>query len=191
MKAHSLEGGFKDPARQSAQAFRALMEVLARPGTILPLSGAMPPAPLSAAAGSLLLTLVDGDTPLYLAGACDTQALRHWLAFHTGAPLVPPERAQFAVGHWADLSPLDAYGVGTAEYPDRSTTLIVELEALTPRGARLSGPGIASQTQLSLPECAAFQANHARFPLGWDVYFTCGDQVAALPRSTHVTAEEC
>lgn len=181
-----LEGGFAQPAQEAARAFREVMEAMARPGTIRPISGATPPAPLSQAAGTVLLTLCDGDTPVHLAGACDTPAIRAWLAFHTGAPVAGPDTCAFAVGTWADLAPLSAYRVGTASYPDRSATLIVEMAALEPAGATLTGPGIRDRAALSLPETAAFQSNRALFPLGLDFIFTCGGQLACLPRSTEV-----
>ena len=76
--------------------------------------------------------------------------------------------------------------VGTPEYPDRSATLIVEMERLQASGARLSGPGIKAAAALSLPEITEFQANARHFPLGLDFLFTCGDRLAALPRSTRV-----
>jgi alpha-D-ribose 1-methylphosphonate 5-triphosphate synthase subunit PhnH len=78
------------------------------------------------------------------------------------------------------------FAIGTAEYPDRSATLIVEMPELVAEGARLTGPGIETEAHLSLPEIAAFQANRARFPLGFDCFFTCGERVAGLPRSTRV-----
>lgn len=186
MDAQTLSGGFANPAMQSAHAFRSVMEAMARPSTIHDIAGAEPPAPLSKAAGAVLLTLCDTDTPIYLAGEADCDAVRTWLAFHTGAPLSGPSHAMFAVGAWADLVPLSAYPVGTSEYPDRSTTLIVEQNELT-EGALLSGPGIKDTASLNLPETAAFQANRAMFPLGLDFIFTCGDQLAALPRSTEVS----
>ena len=92
----------------------------------------------------------------------------------------------FAVGDWAALMPLAAYPVGTPEYPDRSATLIVESAELGD-GATLRGPGIQDTHSLNLPEIEAFQANQALFPLGLDFIFTCGDQLAALPRSTEVS----
>ena len=67
-----------------------------------------------------------------------------------------------------------------------TATLIVEMERLVNHGPALSGPGIALVTWLSLPETAAFHANHAMFPLGFDCLFTCGDRLAGLPRSTRV-----
>lgn len=181
-----LTGGFADPAVQSAHAFRALLEAMARPGRIQPVTGAAPPAPLSVAAGVALLTLTDPTTPLHLAGAADCAAVRGWIAFHTGAPLVAAEAAQLALGRWADLQPVSRFRIGDPAYPDRSATLIVETDRLDPAGARLTGPGIATEARLSLPETAAFQANRALFPLGFDAILTCGDRLAALPRSTRV-----
>lgn len=187
MQAEPLSGGFTSPAQDAAHAFRAVMNAMARPGQIQTIAGANPPAPLSVAAGCVLLTLCDTDTPVYLAGSADNDAMRAWLAFHTGAPLTGPEAAMFALGTWKALMPLSAYPIGTPSYPDRSATLIVECPDLTATGATLRGPGIKSEAALSLPETAAFQSNRARFPLGLDFIFTCGDRLAALPRSTEVS----
>jgi alpha-D-ribose 1-methylphosphonate 5-triphosphate synthase subunit PhnH len=185
----ALEGGFADPARDAAVAFRAAMTALARPGTILEVAGARPPAPLSVAAGVLLLTLADAETPVHLAGAHDCAAVRTWLAFHTGAPVADRAAAAFAVGAWGALLPLSDYPAGTPEYPDRSTTLIVETPVLAARGARLTGPGIAREARLSLPDAAALGRNAARFPLGLDLFLVCGTRLAGLPRSIRIAED--
>ncbi len=186
MQAQTLTGGFAHPSTDAADAFRGVMEALARPGSIHTLTGALPPAPLSSAAGAALLTLCDTETPIYLAGATDCAKVRAWIAFHTGAPLTGPAHCMFALGTWDALPPLSAYPVGTAEYPDRSATLIVECDVLLNAGATLTGPGIRETAALSLPETQAFQTNAALFPLGLDFLFTCRDRIAALPRSTKV-----
>ena len=186
MQGTVLSGGFADAPRDSAHAFRAAMQAMARPGCIHAVSGALPPAPLSVAAGVLILTLCDPDTPLFLAGAHDRAAVRDWVTFHTGAPLNGPAECVFALGDWQALQPLAPYKIGTAEYPDRSATLIVEMPALFASGVRLTGPGIKDDAWLSLPETAAFAANARSFPLGSDFFFTAGAQLAALPRSTRV-----
>ena len=186
MQAEVLEGGFANPPLDAARAFRAVMQAIARPGTIHKLAGAVPPAPLSEAAATILLTLCDAETPVHLADAADCPEVRAWLAFHTGAPVSGRDSCMFAVGPWNALIPLSGFPIGTAEYPDRSATLIVESEALQQSGATLTGPGIQSTNRLSLPDIDAFQANHALFPLGLDFLFTCGNRIAALPRSTCV-----
>ena len=182
----SLQGGFTDAPKQSSRAFRKIMNVLAKPGLIQQLDIAQPPAPLSQAAGMLLITLCDRQTPVYLAGELDIKEVREWVTFHTNAPIVSAKDCMFAFGTWASLTPVDQYAIGTSEYPDRSATLIVELDALKPCGFELSGPGIKSTSQLLLPELDAFQANAKLFPLGLDFYFTNKDQIAALPRTTKV-----
>lgn len=187
MQAQTLQGGFTHPATDAAHAFRGVMEAMARPGTIQTLTGATPPAPLSVAAGAALLTLCDTETPLYLAGNADCDALRAWVAFHTGAPITGPSQCMFALGVWEALGPLSTYPIGTSEYPDRSATLIVECMGLRPEGTTLTGPGIRDTANLSLPETQAFQDNATLFPLGLDFFFTCGDRIAALPRSTKVS----
>ena len=186
MQSQSLAGGFSDPPVMAARAFRAAMEAMARPGTIHAIGGAEAPAPLSAAAATLILTLCDGSTPLHLAPGHDGAEIRDWVTFHTGAPLVARSEARFALGRWEALAPLSDYPVGTADFPDRSATLIVEGDGLVAAGARLTGPGIREAAYLALPEIGAFQRNAARFPLGLDFFFTAGAQVAALPRSTRV-----
>ncbi len=186
MIADALEGGFAEASVQSARAFREILEALARPGTIRRVQGATPPAPLSTAAGVALLVLTDPTTRLHLAGAADCPAVRDWVAFHIGAPLSGAEDADFAVGTWQALQPIHRFSIGEPDYPDRSATLIVECAQLANHGPALTGPGIEMATRLNLPETAAFRANRALFPLGFDTFFTAGDQIAGLPRSTRV-----
>ncbi|WP_375691156.1 phosphonate C-P lyase system protein PhnH [Pseudooceanicola sp. LIPI14-2-Ac024] len=182
----TLEGGFVDAAVGASHAFRAAMNAMARPGRIEEIAGGAAPAPVSPAAATLLLTLCDQETPLHLAGDHDTPAVRDWVAFHLGAPLVGKGQAMFALGSWGALGKLADYPQGEAEYPDRSTTLIVEVDALSGEGTRLTGPGIRTEAHLNLPDPDQFRRNAAQFPLGVDCYFTCGGQLAALPRSTRI-----
>ena len=191
MTSIALGGGFSSPPEQAARAFRAVLESVSRPGTIHSVSGAQPPVPLSVAAGTVLLTLADGTTPLHLAGDADCQPVRDWITFHIGAPLVGAGQAMFAVGRWQDLLPVERFHQGDPDYPDRAATLIVLMDDLTNAGATLTGPGIKTVGQLSLPEINAFQRNAGQFPLGLDFIFTAGDRVAALPRSTKVEGAPC
>jgi alpha-D-ribose 1-methylphosphonate 5-triphosphate synthase subunit PhnH len=186
MDGSSLSGGFADAPRDAAHAFRAAMTAMARPGRIVTIGGAAAPAPVSVAAATLLLTLCDPETPVWIAPSHDSPDLRDWLAFHTGAPLTGARDCRFALGDWAGLCPIDRFATGTPEYPDRSATLIVEVARLANEGAVLSGPGIEGTTRLTLPEPAAFARNAGLFPLGLDVFLTAGTQLAALPRSTRI-----
>lgn len=188
MEASSLSGGFANAPIDAAHAFRAAMTAMARPGTVHGVVGGEAPAPMSAAAATLLLTLADAETPLHLAGSWDTPQIRDWVTFHTSAPLVEARHAMFAIGDWAALQPLDRFAIGVADYPDRSATLLVEVSGFDVPNAVLRGPGIEKTAVLSLPELTAFQHNRALFPLGLDFYFTAGAALAALPRTAIVEA---
>ena len=182
----ALTGGFANPPIDASHVFRSVLQAMARPGTIHDVSRVLPPAPISLAAGAVLLTLCDATTRLHLTGDHDRDIVQDWLTFQTGAPLVPANTADFVLGTW-DAIELDALQIGTSEYPDRSATVIVELSELTASGATLRGPGIQDTASLNLPDLSAFQSNQALFPLGLDFIFTCGTQLAALPRSTRVS----
>ncbi|WP_371155786.1 phosphonate C-P lyase system protein PhnH [Jannaschia sp. 2305UL9-9] len=180
---NDLGGGFPDPARDGARAFRAILDAMARPGRIVTVEGAHAPG-LSPAAAAVALTLCDPDVPVYLAeGASGARA---WLTFHCGTPFVDKAECAFAFGRWDALAPLTPYRIGTSEYPDRSATLVVEVDTLTAEGPCLTGPGIAETRHLSLPDVDALRGNAAQFPLGVDVMLTCGDRLACLPRSTRI-----
>ncbi len=70
----------------SQACFRAVLDAMARPGTVhTPGTPAEPPAPLHRATAAALLTLVDVDTPLWLDD--EAAAAADWIAFHCGAPL--------------------------------------------------------------------------------------------------------
>ena len=98
--AHAIDGGFADPVFNAQTVFRAVMDAMARPGTIQPMPGlARPPEPLASAAGAVALTLCDNDTPVWLDHALQAApAIKAWLGFHSGAPLAnTPADAHFAL----------------------------------------------------------------------------------------------
>jgi alpha-D-ribose 1-methylphosphonate 5-triphosphate synthase subunit PhnH len=187
-----VERGFNAPVLAAQRVFRTLLTALSEPGRVLPLAPCCtPPEPLDPAAAALVLALADGDTPLWLdptlPGAAD------FLRFHTGAPIVTaPGDALLLVAREASRPPLVALEAGTAEYPDRSATLILAVSALGEgEGWRLSGPGIPGTRRCAVAGINArfageWQANHGRFPLGVDVVFTARDRVVGLPRSTRL-----
>lgn len=183
----ALKGGFENPPIDSARAFRRITNAMARPGKIETLVGATPPPPMSVAAGTVLLTLCDPDTSLALLETLNNQEIRDWVTFHTGAPIVSAQKADFVFGAWNNVLPFQTYKTGDAQYPDRSATLVIEWEQLKNRGAHLQGPGIKDIAFLNLPSVQPFVENAAQFPLGIDFLFCSDDQIAGLPRSTKVS----
>ncbi|MEL6101387.1 MAG: phosphonate C-P lyase system protein PhnH [Pseudomonadota bacterium] len=184
-----LGGGFQDTGREAAIAFRRIMNAMARPGRIETMEAVSPPGPLSPAAGAVILTLCDPETGLHLASSHERRAVRDWVTFHTGAPLVDAEVADFVVGDWPSLDHA-RLPIGLPEYPDRSATVIVEMPEITNDGPRLTGPGIQNEAFLNLPEVELFVRNRALFPLGLDFIFTAGSKLAAMPRSTIIGAAQ-
>lgn len=189
-----LAPGLADIAHDSQRLFRAVLDAFAHPGRIVALP--QPPAavgPLSPAATAFLLTLVDRDTPLWLAPAFDTREIGDFVRFHTGAPLVTREAdALFAVVT-PDRAPLiDGFAIGTDPYPDRSATLVIEVPSLSGGSSRnLRGPGIEDRQSVAIAGVAdafwvEWMANHALFPCGVDLVFTAGTELLALPRSIAV-----
>lgn len=193
------EGGFADPVWASQTVFRALMDAMARPGTEHALPDVtVPPAPLSASAAALIATLADADTPVWLdAALTKSSAVKDWIVFHTGAPVVShASDAAFAiVAAPQNLSALNGFSLGTQEFPDRSTTVILQVSTLSDGvPLALEGPGIKDQTSLApapMPQHfeAQWQANRAAFPRGIDLILAAPDCVAALPRSTRLVRE--
>jgi alpha-D-ribose 1-methylphosphonate 5-triphosphate synthase subunit PhnH len=194
----ALAPAFAEPALASQALFRAVMAATARPGTIQPLASMVAsPSPLSAAAAAMALTLLDYETPVWLdpplAQNCE---IGQWFKFHTGAPLTEnPREASFAFVSEAALLPDFAmFAPGSAEYPDRSTTLVVQVDHFGEGDTlELSGPGIAgTRTFSAAPLPADFRlrliANRALFPCGLDLILVSDNAVAALPRSVRVKA---
>lgn len=190
---------FADPVRDAQAAFRAVMNAMARPGSVQPIASlAGAPAPLSPTAAAIAVALADYETPLWLdpalAAAPDVGA---WLTFHTGARIIAePASAAFAlIADAAALPDLETFAQGTDIYPDRSTTLILQVASLTGGPAlKLAGPGIAGHGHLAVAGLPAdiaprLAANHAHFPRGVDLVLAGSEGVAALPRTTRVTVE--
>ena len=180
--------GFSRPSTDAAYVFRSIMNAMARPGTAFQVMDVTPPEGMSRAAASVALTLFDRETPIYLGKSFQTDAIRTWLTFHTNAPFCEAADAVFALGSWDDLLPLKQFPVGTPEYPDRSTTLVVDIEDWNGVTVQLSGPGLKDPLCAQLPALEPLQLNAALFPLGCDFIFTCCSEVVGLPRSTKLEA---
>lgn len=183
-----------NPTFESQAAFRAAMEALARPGEIKTVHGVTAPAPLAPAAAALVKSLADYETPIWLDAKLNVSAVKEWICFHTGAPIVEDKRAA-AYALIADpvgMPDFTQFALGTEEYPDRSTTLIVQVTRFRGDLIHISGPGIKGRRTFAaepLPDdfAARFTANRELFPRGVDVVLVADDQIAALPRSTRLS----
>lgn len=186
--------GFAEPPRDSQTTFRAMLAAIAEPGLVQRVELALDaPAPLGRALASACLTLLDFETPVWLAPGIG-KAAGDWIAFHTGAPLVTdPAAAAFAVlAEGDDLLPLDRFALGSDESPELGASLLVQVRGLAAdTGAVWTGPGIEAQRRVAVAGIdARFWSARAAlaplFPRGLDIFFCAGDRVVALPRTTKV-----
>jgi alpha-D-ribose 1-methylphosphonate 5-triphosphate synthase subunit PhnH len=175
------------------------MDAMARPGSVQRIV-AVPgtPGAMMRGTAAIALTLFDHDTPVWLDPLMSaTPEVTKWLKFHTSAPVVEDSTiCGFAlIGDPAALPPLDRFAFGTNEYPDRSTTLILQVESLMQgRSLQLRGPGIDGTAVLraaiepaDLLERLAIYASLC--PRGIDVVLVHNDTIAAIPRTTRLIAK--
>ena len=187
-----LSVGFTDPVHDAQAAFRSVLDALARPGRRFALGQPVAGLALGPAMAHLLLALTDDDTPVWWQHP--DAAHKDWLRFHTGAPPAPMSAdAAFAV--LADSGAMPAladFAAGTVASPEHSATLLIEVASLDNGPAvEWRGPGIQDMQTVrvgGLPDnfWSQWQANHAAFPQGVDIVFTCGGEAIGLPRTTRV-----
>jgi alpha-D-ribose 1-methylphosphonate 5-triphosphate synthase subunit PhnH len=191
-----LPAGFADKVLSAQSVFRSVMDAMARPGSIQRIaSAAGTPVGMMRGTAAIALTLFDHDTPVWLDGRMSATAdVGKWLKFHTSAPVVADSSiAGFAlVGDPENLPALDRFAFGSNEYPDRSTTLILQVGSLAGGPVvELRGPGIDGSAALraSIQPRDLFERlaiNAALFPRGIDVVLVHDDSIVAIPRTTRL-----
>jgi alpha-D-ribose 1-methylphosphonate 5-triphosphate synthase subunit PhnH len=194
-----LPAGFADKVLSAQSTFRSVMDAMARPGTVQRIAAvAGAPAPMMHGTAAIALTLFDHDTPLWLdPRMAETSDVAKWLKFHTSAPVIADSSiCSFAlIGDAGELPPLDRFSFGSNEYPDRSTTLILQVESLTQGPTlELRGPGIDGTAVLRAAIRPAdlverLQINQTLFPRGIDVVLVADDSIVAIPRTTRLVAK--
>jgi alpha-D-ribose 1-methylphosphonate 5-triphosphate synthase subunit PhnH len=194
-----LPAGFADKVLSAQSTFRSVMDAMARPGSVQRIvAAAGTPAAIMRGTAAIVLTLFDHDTPVWLdPQMSEASNLTKWLKFHTGAPVIADSSVcSFAlVGDAAALPSLDRFSFGTNEYPDRSTTLILQVDSLT-QGEKLElrGPGIdgTAVLQARVQPADLFErlaVNATLFPRGIDVVLVHDDSIVAIPRTTRLVAK--
>jgi alpha-D-ribose 1-methylphosphonate 5-triphosphate synthase subunit PhnH len=191
-----MRAAFAQPVFDSQRNFRELLQAMARPAAprVMPVV-APAPAPILPATMAALLTLCDGDTTLWLQQTNDEVAAH--LRLHTGVRLAQSAMdADFAlITAPAAMPLLTTFAHGDPRYPDRSATLIVQVEGFTDNaGPHFTGPGIRDVERLMIEGLpAAFwqqrAALRAQLPLGIDLIFIAGERMVALPRTTRVVED--
>jgi alpha-D-ribose 1-methylphosphonate 5-triphosphate synthase subunit PhnH len=194
-----LPAGFADKVLSAQSTFRSVMDAMARPGSVQRIvAAAGTPSSVMRGAAAIALTLFDHDTPVWLDPLMsETSEVTKWLKFHTGAPVVRDSSiCSFAlIGDATALPALDRFAFGSNEYPDRSTTLILQVDSLSQGPSfELRGPGIdgVAILQATIQPHDLFERlaiNAALFPRGIDVVLVHDDSIVAIPRSTRSVAK--
>ncbi|OBQ52718.1 phosphonate C-P lyase system protein PhnH [Halodesulfovibrio spirochaetisodalis] len=195
-----LVSGFQNPVNDSQQWYRVILNAMARPGNIClasdPVVFPCTPEFCNTVTASIMLTLLDNDTATWLQQP--EPSLVQWLKFHCGCPVTEqPAEAAFAfIADGTRLPDLNEFAIGTSEYPDKSTTLIIQVASVTQGEIlTLSGPGIASTATIHVSGLhASFHdaqsVNTTLFPQGFDTILAAPDGVVCIPRTTTIRRQE-
>jgi alpha-D-ribose 1-methylphosphonate 5-triphosphate synthase subunit PhnH len=90
------------------------------------------------------------------------------------------------------LPPISTFSVGTQEYPDRSTTIVLKLPSLC--GGEplvLAGPGIDGTIEIApvglpAPFEGLWRQNNELYPRGVDLILLAGPDMICLPRTVRI-----
>jgi len=195
--------GFHDISLGSQNAFRSALEALSYPGRKVPFKVTFEaPKAAHASSSGLLLALLEPGSRLWLSPSLINSDAETWLVFHTDCKITPHRHeADFAwIKNWGELPALESFALGTDEYPDHSTTCVIDIAApslLTDSTPTLTlvGPGIAHTTTIDQLSATAAQLasfvnqwaqNHASFPRGVDIFFATDTGLIGLPRTTRI-----
>jgi alpha-D-ribose 1-methylphosphonate 5-triphosphate synthase subunit PhnH len=194
-----LPAGFADKVLSAQSTFRSVMDAMARPGSVREVVASVgTPWMVMRGTAAIALTLFDHDTPIWLdPKMSETSEVAKWLKFHSGAPVVEDASiCSFAlIGDAAALPDLSRFSIGTSEYPDRSTTLILQVESLTEGASyELRGPGVDGSATLRANIApkdlfGRLAINETLFPRGIDVVLVSGEAIVAIPRTTRLVTK--
>ncbi|SEQ11020.1 alpha-D-ribose 1-methylphosphonate 5-triphosphate synthase subunit PhnH [Amphritea atlantica] len=198
MNSIALQIGFQEPVTDAQQVFRSLLKVMSEPGVIESLDQATTLETLCPAAFSTCLALLDSTTRIWLAEPFNSDAVAKNLSFHTGCRLTQTVgEADFVLCRADQLPQLDQLKRGSAEYPDRGCTLLVQVDQISDTALpestvlRLQGPGIPGQRTLAISSLPRELIHYLTgrpdpFPLGLDIVLLADNVVTAIPRTTRV-----
>jgi alpha-D-ribose 1-methylphosphonate 5-triphosphate synthase subunit PhnH len=182
--------GFDDSAHGSQQTFRAIFAAMEHPGQLVTIrENPIAPEVFNSASAATCLTLLSYETPVWTDVDWRNPAI-NWLQFGCGSAVVTePCMANFAIiTKPATMPPLDCFRVGRYEYPEKSTTIIVQVDDILPGTAnKYSNLFVDNTAQLDLKGVPnkfwnQWQQLSGLYPVGIDIFFTCDDVLIALPK---------
>lgn len=200
MNLTNVSSGFENIERDSQNIFRQVLNSFSRPGIAFDINPRVKSsASVTYSIGvSLLLALMETGSVLYTPGELIDSNLSNFLKFHTGCKLTTIANQAHYI--WVQdpqcLPSLSSCALGSVEYPEKSSTLIIEVESFkspTQLSANHTwhGPGIKEGIDLEIMGLndsfwKERQEIRLLYPCGVDIIFCTATQIVALPRSTRV-----
>ena len=198
--------GFNNSTLGSQESFRCALKALSQPGQRVALEIEIDhPTVAHQSSCAVMLSLLEPGTLLWLSPGLRNTAVAPWIVFHTNCQITAnPKNAEFAwIKSWSEVPLLEEFSVGSDEYPDQSTTCIIETSEYSQRQESrlqlvLTGPGIQTSTLvkgLAIPEeqlktfATQWANNHRQFPRGVDVLLTVPQALYGLPRTTSLALQ--
>ncbi len=175
----------KNNSQVSADYFRSILFATSYPGSIETLKNIDPPSNMFSASCSIIKTFCDSYSNIFLGDDVKNQETIEWIKFNTGANITDKKNANFAIGTWNDLLPLEEFKKGDEQNPDQSCTIICQSQFEKPN-AMITGPGIKNSKSIFLPDREIIKKNNQQFPLGLDFYFVDNEKFYSIPRSLKI-----
>ncbi|MGO4494900.1 phosphonate C-P lyase system protein PhnH [Paenibacillus sp. 2RAB27] len=194
-----------DKVHDIQTAYRHVIDVMSRPGTIADLSeeaGKLNQTLECLAATSILAhMLLDTEVTFKVVSERESK-MAHLLSQLTYAKEAELEKADFIfilldAAPGSLLQALEAAKIGDLQDPHRSATIIIETTSLLAQEikVRMTGPGIQAETKIEIAMNEDWldirTQRNSEYPLGIDLIFVDDSHhIWALPRTTQIVKEE-
>lgn len=182
----------RDATVREHEAFRNLLQAMARPGTVRALAGGVGGG--EAALDLLLDCVLDGESSLAVLDGPEAP-LAEAAGRRNGCRRTEAGSADFVLaGPEGGGSRLASLRLGEPDYPDRSATVVYRVARLEEAGGswKWTGPGIADEIRPLVEGLPDAEWHHLRmvnsvYPMGVDcVFVDKAGRIAAMPRSTRL-----
>ena len=184
--------GYQDQTHSSQNMFRTMLKAISFPGSIFTVPENLETDNvIYSSTANIIFTLFDIDTKIFIDSE-KISKIQNFITFNTNANCIEKSNhCDFAIIQNKEFN-IENFNLGTDEYPDNSSTIIIEVEDLI-NGEELiiEGPGIEKTKSISptnLPKNfqSQWQNNNFIFPRGVDLILTCKDDFFCLPRTSKV-----
>ena len=201
----NISPSFENTERDSQIIFRQVLNSFSRPAVPFEISPRVKSSKTDSArvGTSLLLALMDTGSSLHLLLKEHDNNLADFLKFHTGCRIASgPEQANYIWVQSSERLPsLMECALGSAEFPEASSTLIIDVEgfkidANSSNHSPWTGPGINGELYIEIMGLNdQFWSDRKNirplFPCGVDVIFCSPTHIVSLPRSTRIGEAAC